>query len=129
MGGLVATIRLPSSRDVAGGLVALRMLAQAQLVRARRAGRPLPGIYESGVRYKGENGERWQLPQETLDKGFGDCEDLAAWLSAQENLAGRKCEAVVKQVGRRMKHAVVRYADGRIEDPSRKLGMGRNRRS
>jgi len=85
----------------------------------------MPDLYESGVRYRAEDRERWTHCLDVLRRGYGDCEDLAAWRCAE--LRVREAEparCVVKRTGRRTLHVLVRRADGRIEDPSRLLGMG-----
>lgn len=71
--------------------------------------------------------ERWQLPSETRARGGGDCEDLASWRCAELRLQGRSCRVVVKRTGPTVLHAVVELEDGQIEDPSKRLGMGRER--
>jgi len=98
--------------------------AEAQLRAAERAGRPLPPIYAAGVRYmRHDPNERWQTPIETLRRGGGDCEDLAMWRAAELRLAGEPARVVWRRTGPRVLHAVVQRADGRLEDPSRALGM------
>ena len=84
----------------------------------------LPSIYASGVRYQPEalGQENWQRADETFARGFGDCEDLATWRAAELQLDGEVgAYADVVQTGARKYHAVVRRADGSIEDPSRAL--------
>jgi len=89
---------------------------------------PRPPLYAAGVRYtRDDPGERWQLPSETAARGGGDCEDLASWRCAELRLTGESCRVVVKRTGPTILHAVVERADGSIEDPSRRLGMGRER--
>ncbi len=102
--------------DIQDALDALTLLARRQLRR-----RALPRLYESGVRYKRESKrprERWQTPLETLRRGIGDCEDLGTWRAAE--VGGR---AFPVRAGRGW-HILVWRPDGRIEDPSRVLGMG-----
>lgn len=85
----------------------------------------VPLLYQSGVRYQRELGtEHWQTVQETLKKGYGDCEDLASWRAAELRRRGVPASAVAVRTGPRRYHAVVLWPDGRIEDPSKKLGMG-----
>lgn len=80
------------------------------------------------MRYTREDpAERWQLPSETAARGGGDCEDLASWRCAELRLRGESCRVVVKRTGPRVLHALVERGDGSIEDPSRRLGMGRER--
>lgn len=95
-----------------------------------RAGRPLPPLYASGVRYRRERGERWMDAARVAAVGHGDCEDLASWRAAELRLAGDAHASPVFTVrhlpgGRRLFHVIVRRGDGTTEDPSRLLGMGR----
>jgi hypothetical protein len=87
-----------------------------------------PLLYNSGVRYKPENGtEFWQDIPRTLELGYGDCEDLACWRAAELNYSGVKARPYIKwrESGpkKSMFHAVIQLPDGRIEDPSSALGM------
>jgi hypothetical protein len=89
---------------------------------------PQRPLYAAGVRYdRNDAGERWQLPSETAARGAGDCEDLASWRCAERRLAGESCRVKVVRTGPTVLHAVVENADGSLEDPSRRLGMGRER--
>lgn len=87
-----------------------------------------PAIYASGVRYRREVRPRedWLMVPYILELGHGDCEDLACWRAAELRLAG---ESGARPIAIRPRpslwHIVVRRADGRIEDPSKRLGMGR----
>ena len=98
-----------------------------------------PNLYDSGVTYKPERrrvqmgktleyGEEWQTIPWVIYRGYGDCEDLGAWRAAELRAKyGVKANPFIK--ARRMPsgfwraHVVVRWPDGRIEDPSAKLGM------
>lgn len=95
--------------------------------------RPIPFIYESGVRYRREilcvhDGvpkvcEEWLTAHEILRRSLGaDCEDLGCYLAASLIMKGEQARAVAKRsaVGW---HIQTRRADGSIEDPSAKLGM------
>lgn len=90
----------------------------------RRA--PQPPLYQSGVRWQAERGrEDWLVPSQVARQGHADCEDVSAWRAAELRLRGeRDARVAVRRVGPNAWHAVVRRADGRIEDPSRRLGMG-----
>jgi len=119
----LARIPLRSRADILGALAAHVDACVRDLQREAR--RPL---YASGVRYRrNDPGERWQLPSETATRGGGDCEDLASWRCAELRLGGESCRVVVQRTGPRVLHAVVERANGKIEDPSRRLGMGRGR--
>jgi type II secretory pathway pseudopilin PulG len=124
------TARIRASVPIRGRADLLRALelavraAVADLREAARAGRRLPPIYAAGVRYiRRDPNERWQLPSETMARGGGDCEDLATWRAAELRIGGEAARVIVYRSAPGVLHAVVRRADGRIEDPSRRLGM------
>lgn len=93
----------------------------------------LPPLYRSGVRYEqeplrdGKRQERWLTPDQVYAQRWGDCEDLAAWRAAELRQRGIPARAVAIRTGAKKFHAVVRWPDGSIEDPSRLLGMGKPR--
>jgi hypothetical protein len=97
------------------------------LQEARENGQPFPELYASGVRYEREpqKRERWQLPRETMSARVGDCEDLAAgWRVPELWEQGERAAAVfIKRINPRLRHIMVRRADGTLEDPSARLGM------
>lgn len=121
---MAVTIRclLTSPAQVAGMLRGLQLACEAQL-RSRR----FPPLYSGRVRYQAEplGQERWQIPSVTLQLGYGDCEDLAAWRAAELVVSGvdRGALAVVKIVRPGLMHCIVRRGNGRLEDPSKRLGM------
>lgn len=96
-----------------------------------------PKLYDSDVTYQPEFGtEEWQDIPTTLERGFGDCEDLAAFRCAELRFQG--IEAVPHIRWRMVDgawrfHALLKWPDkrgadgkiipGRIEDPSLRLGM------
>jgi hypothetical protein len=99
-----------------------------------------PLLYESGVVYKPERhredaygrtieyGENWYTIPYVIHHGFGDCEDLASWRSAElrvrYNIPALPDVAVRKLPdGAWRAHVRTRWPDGQIEDPSAKLGM------
>ena len=88
-----------------------------------------PWLYESGVLYEEEPAGRddWQDIPETLLLRTGDCEDLGCWRLGELRTRGREYAIPYVRktlVGpRTVYHVAVRRADGRIEDPSRVLGM------
>lgn len=97
----------------------------------------IPLLYRSGVRYQQEppGVEDWCDIGEVRRQGFADCEDLAAWRVAELRVKfGINARPYVKKPrvirnGRvLMYHIQVLLPDGRIEDPSRKLGMGWEKR-
>lgn len=99
-------------------------------------------LYTLGTRWRNENNtERWLSIPEVIEATHGknrqpvDCEDLACYRAAElrAGLGGHplgKIRAiadirgrVVGPGGRIVMHAFVRYPDGSVEDPSKKLGM------
>ncbi len=94
-----------------------------------------PSLYNSGVRYKREEGtEAWQSVDECLLLGYGDCEDLASWRTAELQLRGVRCKPFIRWRKYRqdsgkpfyLYHVLVEHANGKMEDPSKVLGMGGN---
>jgi hypothetical protein len=90
----------------------------------------VPALYHAGVRYMQEPADG--KPEEfaaiplVLSRGWGDCDDLGPWRVAELQEAGEKAKIRVtwRRVGkRRTYHVLVRRGNGRIEDPSRLLGM------
>lgn len=123
MSGTIARVPLRGRAELLGALAAHVDACVRDLQRS-----PQPSIYSAGVRYMREDPEeRWQLPSETRARGGGDCEDLASWRCAELRLQGRSCRVIVQRTGPTVLHAVVELEDGRIEDPSKRLGMGRER--
>jgi len=113
----------PALTGLVEGLVRLNLAIMAT--------HPLPPLYGSGVVYKREpaGSERWQSCDQVFKTRSGDCEDLCAWRVAELRRAGEsEAIAVVTKVGPRLWHVRVVRANGDIEDPSRILGMGKNRR-
>lgn len=116
---VVASVVLRGRREILAALEEHVRRAVRDLDASR-----LPPIYASGVRYSSrDQNERWQLPSETMARGRGDCEDLATWRAAELRRVGEPARVVVRRTGPRVLHAVVQRGDGRIEDPSRRLGM------
>lgn len=107
--------------DMLGGLVAA---ARRDLQKNGGA-----SLYESGVRYQREapGREDWYLPSQTRRRRKGDCEDLSLWRAAELQEAGEDAWPLVYRSGPRTLHVVVERGDGTIEDPSRELGMGKQR--
>jgi hypothetical protein len=94
-----------------------------------------PKLYEAGVRYEEEPAGRdeWQDIPDTIARRMGDCEDLACWRVAELRVRGGQPNAghdvTVSEIPDRSGsivttfHIRVLHEDGRIEDPSRLLGM------
>jgi hypothetical protein len=114
--------------DIAGIEAAVNRELVPEAIADRRRGAPT--LYASGVRYEREDGEQWRSPLAILGSTRrADCEDLASWRVADLRVAGESGARVeVVRTGPSTLHAVVRRANGEIEDPSRKLGMGQGER-
>jgi hypothetical protein len=88
-----------------------------------------PWLYESGVVYEEEPDGRdhWQDIPTTLALRVGDCEDLGSWRVAELRVRSREhAKPVIRSsiIGHRtVYHVAVQRADGRLEDPSKRLGM------
>jgi len=89
-----------------------------------------PLIYESGVRYVEEppGQEDWQDIPTCIRMVDCDCEELAAWRAAELRVRygiQARCvfKAQLRPNGSYLFHILVEYPDGRLEDPSRILGM------
>ena len=106
----------------------------AKLITARG----LPPLYDSGVKYKTEDGEFWWDAQEIVNNGFDDCEGLSAYRAGEILAAGGEAAVVTRLItvpnafmggggGGRLFHAIVRARDrdGKMQydDPSARLGM------
>ncbi len=109
---------------------AARGLTEANILLMRRAaarGRPIPMLYRAGVRYQREptGQEAWDTVDRVMRRGYGDCEDLAAWLAAELRFTGVDplAAVVIRRTGPQTMHAQVE-SRGQILDPSRRLGMG-----
>jgi hypothetical protein len=108
------------------GLVTGLALASLSQMRDPTQGPRIPGIYCGRIRYEREprKRERWQTALETAIRGSGDCEDLVAYRLAEIWKDGEtKARARVLHVNPTLRHVVVQRANGRIEDPSKRLGM------
>jgi len=129
--GITVTVAVPADPGcldaLAEGLVRLDV---AQIEHARAAGVATPSIYACGARYRREHGgERWQSVAEMMQARppSGDCEDLAAWRVAELRCAGEDASVRIVRTSRGTFHAIVRYSDGTIEDPSRILHAAERR--
>jgi hypothetical protein len=89
-----------------------------------------PLLYASGVRYQREprGKEEWQDIPGCLKLMRADCEDLAAWRTAELRHRGIFAKGHLKwfhsgAVNITLYHVQVKLPDGSIEDPSKRLGM------
>ena len=90
-----------------------------------------PDLYRSGVHYLEEppGRDEWQDIPDTLERGNGDCEDLACWRVAElrvkygQRRARRGISVSRLPRGGLLYHIMVLHENGAVEDPSRILGM------
>lgn len=86
-------------------------------------------LYKARVRYKREDGtEVWKSIPAIIKDGHGDCEDLASWRVAELRVKGIAADTGIlhqRKGNFSLYHIIVVYPDGKVEDPSKKLGMGR----
>jgi len=120
-------IALHLDATTAGLTAAIGALQRANVeeMRTLRTSSSRRSILDGTVRYRREpiGREDWRTRERVLLDGWGDCEDLAAALAAELEVAGYPAHAVVRRAhGGRGYHAVVRL-HGRELDPSRWLGM------
>lgn len=109
-------------------------------------GMPVPPLWASGVRYQEDppGEENWGDVYYCMKLGHADCDRLVIWRCAELREAGVHAVPVIKWQnlnretaialgyppgfvppdGLWMVHCLVRFPDGRIEDPSKILGMG-----
>jgi hypothetical protein len=89
-----------------------------------------PFIKAGRVRWKPEpftDGEHFDLSRQVVERGWGDCDDLAPAYAAELRYTGRDpgARAVVRRSGPNLWHAVTLLSDGTVKDPSRSAGMGK----
>jgi hypothetical protein len=105
-------------------LAALTTVNRLLIRSAAANGQPFPSLYESGVRYRRQRGpERFRPISEVYQRRSGDCDQLASWRAAELREAGIEAIAIPVRINPRLFHVIVKYPNGRIEDPSLKLGM------
>lgn len=79
------------------------------------------------VRWKAEppGQEHFDHARTVLERGHGDCDDLAPWHAASLRATGEDpgANAITYQSGPKRWHAVVERSDGSLEDPSLSAGM------
>jgi hypothetical protein len=119
-----ATMRAHTNRELECLVFGLALASLAQM-RASATRARIPSLYSGKIRYCREprGSERWQTALETSELGCGDCEDLVAFRCAELMAQGIKARPKVLTINPTLRHVVVRWPDGRIEDPSKKLGM------
>jgi len=92
-----------------------------------------PKLYESGIVYKREPAgrENWQDIGTNLKELEADCEDLACHRAAELYVFGHDKRVrpylVYRTFGKAtLYHVKVKHGNGTLEDPSAKLGMGKD---
>lgn len=91
---------------------------------------PLTEAIRQGVRWKPEpftDGEHFDLAHQVASRKWGDCDDLAPWLTGELRATGQDPGAVsrVYKTGPDRWHVVTQTSDGEILDPSKWAGMGK----
>lgn len=98
----------------------------------------VPPIYESGIRYEeepaGQTYEDFAAVPVILSRGWADCDDLVSWRIAELRNQGENAKVRLKWQydptrRARMYHVLVRRANGQVEDPSLRLGMGNHKKA
>lgn len=83
-----------------------------------------------GIRWRPEppGAEHFDHGKMVLERGWGDCDDLAPMHAASLRHSGedKQARAIVVKSGPKRWHAVVKRGDGTIDDPSKRAGMGPN---
>ena len=121
----------PHEQELSHNILRLMLLSLTEINKMHLKADPgIPLLYESGVRYEEEppGQEDWQDCLTCIKLRVGDCEDLACWRAAELQVRyGIMAQPTfiwkVRPNGGYLYHIQVKYPDGRIEDPSRRLGM------
>jgi len=92
----------------------------------------LTDAIKRGVRWKPEpytDGEHFDLAHVVSSRSWGDCDDLAPWLTGELRATGEDpgARSRVYQSGPGRWHVVTETSDGEILDPSKWAGMGRRK--
>ena len=93
---------------------------------------PLTEAIRKGVRWKPEpflDGEHFDLAHQVTARKWGDCDDLAPWLTGELRATGEDPGAIsrVYKSGPDRWHVVTQLSDGKILDPSKWAGMGKKK--
>lgn len=91
---------------------------------------PLTEAIRKGVKWKPEpflDGEHFDLSHQVAARGWGDCDDLAPWLTGELRATGEDpgARSRVYKSGKDRWHVVTETSDGKILDPSKWAGMGK----
>jgi len=114
-------------QDALEGIVLVNMRYLRDMA---RLGTPIPDLYQAGVHYQAERIECFAPIYVVQQRGWGDCDDLSAWLTAELRLKGLNAMPYVRPSKSGVKghyHALVKVETsdrGWVEvDPCVKLGM------
>lgn len=93
---------------------------------------PLTEAISAGVKWKPEpylDGEHFDLSHVVAARKWGDCDDLAPWLTGELRATGEDpgARSRVYKTGPDRWHVVTETSDGEILDPSKWAGMGRKK--
>ncbi len=86
----------------------------------------LPSIYVIAPRYRVASKESWKDIGAVIRDGWGDCKDFTAWRLAELWRQGvdARAESIVSRSGKGlMFHTYIRFPNGALEDPAKRLGM------
>ena len=122
MGSALPGLGLPSKANMYAA--ALEGLVQVNdLVLGKNPA--LPTLYASGARWRAIPHDTWRRADQIAGEGWGDCEGLSAWRTAELRRTGEDPEARVGvyHTGPKKYHAIVVRGTDEIEDPSVLLGM------
>lgn len=121
MGSALPNLGLPSKADIYGA--ALEGLVQVNDRIMDRVA--LPPVYESGARWRNIAHTNWRHAHQIATEGWGDCEGISAWRTAELRRTGEDPDARVGcyHTGHKKYHAIVIRGNDYIEDPSVVLGM------
>lgn len=103
--------------------------ALVNINRAELRDNDFPPLYRAGIRYLREpkGREIWKDVAKTFQSGHGDCEDLACWRVAELRNNGKRAQPYIRYRiapgGMLVYHVMVLRANGKLEDPSKVLGM------
>jgi hypothetical protein len=116
---LVNALALRASMDY------LVTLNRIYLSTAKQRRYPVPGLYQSGIRYG--RTQVWDTIPAALRRRFADCKTLSAWLIAELQERGFAAQPEFRwnprASGERDFHILVNTDKG-IRDPSKDFGMG-----
>lgn len=115
-------------------------LATLIAMREIKTNRHIPRLYDTKAKIKWKRDvcrapnvpgacERFLSPLQVLaEGGIVDCDDAGPWRAAELRLAGDKDARAKSKPSNVGYHVIVVHGDGTVEDPSKKLGMGKRRK-